>query len=140
MSFFDLDDDEISPRPVGRKKWVTHNPLPKEKPPVIPTATEFPEVAREITEAPRANHDDNQDAAVQALHATQAPKPTYEDLLAMSRILRALRPIMVPIEAKDPRKYIRCAWFQPSRDRRRPGTLPPFFGEGPRVRHVRRRR
>lgn len=123
MSFFDLDDDEIAPRPVGRKKWVTHNPLPKEKPPVIPTATEFPEVAQEITEAPGANHDDNQDAAVQALHAKQAHKPTYEDLWALARILRELRPIMVPIEAKDPRKYTRCAWFQPSRTRGRHGYL-----------------
>lgn len=123
MSFFDIDDDEIAPRPVGRKKWVTHNPLPKEKPPVIPTSTEFPEVAREITEAPRANHDDNQDAAVQALHATQAPKPTYENLYALNGILRALRPIMVPIEAKDTRKYTRCAWFQPSRTRGRHGYL-----------------
>lgn len=122
MSFFDLDDDEIAPRPVGRKKWVTHNPLPKEKPPVIPTATEFPEVAQEITEVPRVNHDDNQDTAVQALHV-HAPKPTYEGLYALQSILRALRPIMVPIEAKDPRKYTRCAWFQPSRTRGRHGYL-----------------
>lgn len=121
MSFFDLDD-EIAPKPLDRMKWVTHNPIPKEKPPVIPTATEFPEVAQEITEAPRANHDDNQDDAVQALHV-QAPKPMNEGLYALEGILRALRPIMVPIEAKDPRKYTRCAWFQPSRTRGRHGYL-----------------
>lgn len=122
MSFFDLDDDEIAPRPWSRKKWVTHDPLPKEKPAVIPTATEFPEVAEEIAEAPRVSHDDNQDAAAQALHY-KPPKPMYEDLYALASILRALRPIMVPIEAKDPRKYTRCAWFQPSRTSGRHGYL-----------------
>ena len=120
MSFFDLDD-EIAPKPAGHKKWGTQ--LPKEKPPVIPTATEFPEVAQEITEAPRMNHEDNQDTAVQALHDVQAPKPMNEGLYALASILRALRPIMVAIEAKDPRKYTRCAWFQPSRTRGRHGYL-----------------
>lgn len=85
MSFFDLDD-EIAPKPAGHKKWGTQ--LPKEKPPVIPTATEFPEVAQEITEALRMNHEDNQDTAAQALHATQAPKPMNEGLYALANILR----------------------------------------------------
>jgi hypothetical protein len=74
---------------------------------VIPTAAEFPEVAREITEVPRVNHDDNQDTAVQALYVAQAPKPMNDGLYALEGILRALRPIMVPIEANDPRKYAR---------------------------------
>lgn len=115
MSFFDLDDDEIAPRPVDRKKWVTHNPLPKEKPPVIPTATEFPEVVPELAEAPRVKHDYNQDTAVQAMNA---PVTLTLEINALQSILRALRPVMSPLESSDPRKYTRCAWFQPSRSGR----------------------
>lgn len=120
MSFFDLDDDEIAPRPVSRKKGVTYDQLSKEKPPVIPAATEFPEVAQEITEAPRVNHDDHPDTAVPAMNAPVALTP---EINALQSILRALRPIMVPIEAKDTRKYTRCAWFQPSRTCGRHGYL-----------------
>ena len=113
MSFFDLD--EIEPGPLDRMKWVTHNQLPKKKPPVIPTATEFPEVAQEIAEAPRVNHDDHQDTVVQAMNAPVALTP---EINTLQSILRALRPVMSPLESSDPRKYTRCAWFQPSRSGR----------------------